>query len=132
MKKCPNCEMVVNADNECPFCYTTLTYESNVSSDKEKYVLNKYFIWYLIKQSWFSVLCLIVVVLRLIHIRNAIDYFLIFPIVFICFSLVFSFLGRKITKIVQWKYSKGYSEFRTNAIKVLTGILAVIFSFVMG
>lgn len=132
MKKCPNCEMVVNADNECPFCYTILTYESNVSSDKEKYVLNKYFIWHLIKQSWFSALCLIAVVLRLIYIRNTLDYFLIYPIVFICFSLVFSFFGRNITKSVQWKYSKGYSEFRTNAIKVLTGILAVVFSFVMG
>ena len=131
MKKCPNCKMIVDADNECPFCYTTITYEPIVNADKEKYVFNKYFIWHLIKQSWFSLLCLIVVILRFVIVKPELDYFLLFPIVFIFISLQFSFFGRKITKVMQWKYSEEYSEFRMVGIKVLTGFLAVLFSFVM-
>ena len=131
MKKCPNCKMVVDADGECPFCYTTITYEPIVNNDKEKYVFNKYFIWHLIKQSWFSMLCFIVVVLRLIFVKTEFDYFMLYPIAFISVSLVFSFLGRKITKFMQWKYSEGYSEFRTAGIKVFAGIFAVLFSFVL-
>ena len=131
MKKCPNCKMIVDADNECPFCYNTITYEEEVPSDKEKYVFNKYFVWYLIKQSWFSMLCLIIVVIRLFCIRNTLDSFVLFPIVCLCVSLIGSLFGRKITKYMQWKYAEGYSEFRTVSIKYITGVLSILFSFVM-
>ena len=131
MKKCPNCKMIVDADNECPFCYATITYEPIVNRDKEKYVFNKYFIWHLIKQCWFSMLCLIIVVIRLFCIRNTLDSFVLFPIVCLLVSLIGSLFGRKITKYMQWKYSEGYSEFRTVSIKYITGVLAILFSFVM-
>ena len=132
MKKCPDCKMIVDADNECPFCYATLTYQPTCNSDKEKYVFNKYFIWYLIKKSWFSILCLIAMVSRLIYIRDEVDYFIIYPILCICISMIYSLFGRKIAKFIQWKYSQEYSETRVILIKVAFGIVAVIFSFVMG
>ena len=131
MKKCPNCKMTVDADTECPFCYTTITNEPTCDRKKEKYILNRYFVSYLLKQSWFSMLCLIIVVIRLFCIRNSLDSFVLFPIVCLLVSLIGSLFGRKITKNMQWKYSEGYSEFRTVSIKYITGVLAILFSFVM-
>jgi hypothetical protein len=43
MKICPKCKMTVDAENECPICYNTITYEPKVAVTKEKYVYNKYF-----------------------------------------------------------------------------------------
>ena len=131
MKKCPTCKMTVNADNECPFCYTSIIYEKETLSDKEEYVWNKYFVWYLIKQSWFSLLCFIIVTIRLFYIRDALDAYVIVPTLFLLVSFIFSLFGRKITSFMYWKYSEDYSAFRTVLTKVIAGALAVLFSFVM-
>ena len=131
MKVCPNCKMTVDAENECPFCYTTITYEPISNSDNEKYVFNKYFFGYMIKQSWFSMLCLIIVILRMFFIKTQFNFFFLMPILFAVISLVFSFFQRKIIKNAQWKYSKNYSEFRVVGVKIVTGILAVLFSVII-
>ncbi len=129
MKKCPNCEMIVDADNECPFCYTTITYEPIVNADSEKYVYNEYFIWYLIKQSWFSLLCLIFVVFKILCVQMRSIPLCIFSVLLAVLSLVYSIYQRKITKYLQWKYSKEYSKFKSSEAKIMLGILAVLFSF---
>lgn len=131
MKKYPTCQMIVDADNECPFCYTTLTYEPEVFADKEKYVWNKYLVLYFVKKTWLSVLCTIVVLLKFVFTKTEFDTFLLFPIALAGFSLLLSFCGRTMTKNWEWKYSQGYSEYRTLALKVFTGLLAVVLSFVL-
>lgn len=63
MKVCPTCKMTVKDEGECRFCHTSITYEPDVNSDREQYVFNKYLLLYLLKHSWFSLFCLIIVLL---------------------------------------------------------------------
>jgi len=131
MKVCPNCKMTVDAESECPFCYTTLTYEPVSNSVNEKYVFNQYFVLYLVKQSWFSILCLIIVLIRMLCIKTEFNPFCVIPFLSVGISLLFSFFQREITKYMQWKYSEEYSSFRVAIAKIATGMLAVLFSFVI-
>ncbi len=123
--------MTVDADNACPFCDTTITYEPVTDSPGERYVFNRYLVLHLVKQSWFAVLCLLTVVIRLLVVRPAWDPFLLFPVACLGISLILSFFGRRITRAMQWKYSPDYAAFRTDALKVLLGAVAVVVSFVI-
>ena len=130
MKKCPNCKMTVDADNECPFCYTTITYEPVVFCDKENYVWNKYFVRYWVKKSWFPLLCFGIVLLRSIFINTEFPHSFLLSYLLVGTSLLLSLFERKIASRMQWKYSEGYSKFKTVGIVVLTGALAVLFAFI--
>ena len=131
MKVCPKCHMTVDAQGECPFCYTTLTYEPTVHSDKERYVLNKYLLLYLLKQSWFSLLCLIVVALKVALTQRAFTTYHLLPLLFLVVSLQFSILGRSIARDIQWKYSESYAVVWTAGVKICTGLLAVLSALIM-
>jgi len=131
MKKCPTCKMTVDADNECPFCYTTITYEPVVFCDKETHVWNKYFVRYWIKRCWFSLLCFVIVLLRWIFVKAALPYAFLLPLLLAGLSLLLSILERKVASGMQWKYSEGYSAFKAVWGKVLFGALAVLLAFVI-
>lgn len=131
MKKCPVCQMTVDAESECPFCQTTLTYEPTKESDKEKLKFNKYLIYYLLKHSWYSLACLITVIVRLIVTKPKIDiYFFLILFFTVCSSMI-SLFERKLAKYVQWKYSEKYSVYVVYTTKLLLGLIAVVFSFIM-
>ena len=66
MKICPRCKMRIDAEYECPMCHATITYEPEVCEKKEKYIFNKYLLSHLIKNSWYSILCFIIVLIRLV------------------------------------------------------------------
>lgn len=131
MKKCPNCKMTVDADLECPFCYTTLTYEPQCKEATEKYVFNKFFVWYMIKQCWFSVLCAITVAINLIAAKTPFNMLYVVIIILTLVSVLYAIFWRKISQLVQWKYSKDFSYFHTEGVSVTTGLVAVILSFVV-
>lgn len=126
MKKCPICEMIVDAEYECPICYTTITYESDVESDREKYVCNKYFILYLIRKGWFSILCLIFVVFRIFSVQTHSIPCCILSLFCAILSLVESIFERQLAKYIQWKYSEEYSEYKALEVRIVSGIIAVL------
>ena len=131
VKVCPTCKMTVKDEGECRFCHTSITYEPDVYSDREHYIFNKYLLLYLLKRHWFSLLCLITVLLRLIYTKPAFnaDFFLI--LFFICGSVVTSFLQEKIILRIQWKYSERYATLIVTSGKYLSGTIGVLFSFIM-
>ena len=134
MKICPTCKMTVDAENECPICYTTITYEPKVSADKEKYVYNKYFFWHVIKNSWFSVACFIIVALRLISKHQfSPQYLLCYVGIFILLliSVLISVFQRRLSRFLQWKYSKDYSEYLANYSKIILCAVAVLQAFLI-
>ena len=134
MKICPTCKMTIDAENECPICHTTITYEPKVAGDKEKYVYNKYFFWHTIKNSWFSVLCFIVALIRLIAKHQFSPQYLmcyIFILALLLISLLISTFQRKFSRFLQWKYSKGYSEYVANYTKVILCAIAVLQAFLI-
>lgn len=125
MKICPICKMRIDAENECPMCHTTITYEPTVFEEKEKYRFNKHLLLHLIKNCWFAVLCLIIVLARF-FIK---PYFSVYITLLLCLSLSASLFQRKLSKYLQWKYSKDYSAYAVNYTKIVSGGLAVLLSF---
>ena len=126
MKKCPLCKMIVDAEYECPICYTTITYEPDVESDREKYVCNKYFILYLIRKGWFSILCLIFVVFRIFSVQTHSIPCCILSLFCVILCLVESIFDRHLAKYIQWKYSEEYSEYKALEARIVSGIIAVL------
>ncbi len=131
MKICPICKMTVDADNECPFCGNTITYEPAGDSKREKLKFNKYLLLYLLKHCWFSVACLITVIVRLIVKQPKMDLYFILIIFLTACSIIISLFERKLISYAQWKYSPNYAVYAVHISKLLFGIAAVVFSFVM-
>ena len=131
MKKCPICKMIVDSENECPFCQTSLAYEPTAESDREKLKFNKYILAYLLKHCWFSLTCLITIIIRLSIVKPNFDTYFFLIIFFTLCSIIISAFERKVIKYSQRKYSPEYSVYAVYTVKLLFGIIAVIFSFVM-
>lgn len=49
VKQCPNCKMTVDAYSECPICGADITKEPHTEDGVERYVINKHFFKFLIK-----------------------------------------------------------------------------------
>ncbi len=128
MKICPRCKMRLDAENECPMCHTTITYEPKVCEQKEKYIFNKYLLSHLIKNSWYSIVCFIIVLIRFV-INPHFSGKSIYITLLLCISIFASLFQRKFSKYLQWKYSKDYSEYAANYTKIVSGGLAVLLSF---
>ena len=60
MKKCNVCKCIVDEISECPICGNTITYEPPCMEDKERFVFNKYYLLYLLKNTWFAILCTVI------------------------------------------------------------------------
>lgn len=128
MKICPKCKMRIDAENECPMCHTTITYEPKVSGQKEEYIFNKYFLLHLIKNCWYSILCTIIVIIQFV-IKPYFSGHFVYITLLICISIFSSLFQRKLSKYLQWKYSKDYSEYAVNYTKIISGGLAVLCTF---
>lgn len=130
MKVCPICKSRTKSDIECPICKATITYEPIVEAKRQKYVINKYLIWYLIKKLWFSLACIAVVTFRIIY--KTFDAQIIFTIYFLAIvSFIFSLFKDTAFKYEFKNYSKKYAYYFHWSRILLLGGLAVIFSFVI-
>ena len=127
MKKCPICRMTVDADNECPFCGTSLTYEPVCDAEREHIVWNKYYLKYMAKSIWFAVLCCMVGAVKIIVARPPMSELLVTAILLALFSLFISCFQRSWVTKMKWKYSKAYLSFLIPLWKYGFGALSVIF-----
>lgn len=126
MKKCPTCQMIVDADNECPFCATTLTYEPKCEAESERLVWNKYLLIYIAKNTWFSLICCIVGLLKLLIARPQISVLLFSAGTCAIISLIASIFQRNFCKTMTWKYSEEYLPFKIGILKYLLGGISII------
>ena len=130
MKKCPTCKMTVDAKNECPICGATLTYEPFVDADKEHIILNKYYLVYLAKAVWFSLLCTIVCVIRVLIAKPQPSPLLYGMVGLLIISVLVSLFQQKVANAIRWKYmSDEYTIFKTYLWKYLFAGIAVVFAF---
>ena len=128
MKKCPTCQMTIHADNECPFCGTTLTYEPFCDTEKEHIVLNKYYLIYFAKNIWFSVICCLFGIIRLIIVKPMASELLIAAILCALFSFFISCFQRHLLQ-KKWVYREEFMEIQIRLWKYGSGLLSVIFFF---
>ena len=126
MKKCPTCQMTVNNDNECPFCGTTLTYEPFCNTEKEHILWNKYYIIYFAKNIWFSVICCLFGIIKLIITQPMTSKLLIASIVCALFSFFISCFQRQLLQ-KKWIYNEEFMEIQIRLWKYGAGLLSVIF-----
>ena len=128
MKICPVCKMTVNADSECPICHSTITYEPDVDSEKEKYVFNKHLVIYLLNKCFFSAICLLFSVITLFFINSKFHLIFLLPTIFAVISFLFSLFDRRLINYIQWKYSKEYSEVVVDWERYGSGVLSIVIS----
>ena len=118
--------MTVNADNECPFCSTTLTYEPFCDTEKEHIIRNKYYLIYLAKNIWFSVICCLIGIIKLVVTKPPISELLITAILCALFSLCISCFQRSLLQ-KSWIYKEDYMSIQIRLWKYGAGLLSVIF-----
>ena len=126
MKNCPTCQMTVDVDNECPFCGTTLTYEPDCDEIREKIVWNKYYLLYMAKNIWFSLICCLICVIKLMIARPPMSELLIAAIVCALVSLLTALFQRTLSK-GDWVYKESYISMILASWKYGLGLLAVLF-----
>lgn len=124
MKKCPKCKMTVDESVECPFCKTSLVYEPEANGEK-KYKLNKYFFLYLLKKCCFSLVCFAIVFIRFLITFPKIDMYFFLIVVMMIISMAISVEQAFFKKDVYKVYC------RALIVIILSGLLAVVFSFIM-
>ena len=67
MKKCPKCQMTIDAHSECPVCKQHLCdVEYVINCKGERYKLNKYFLPYFLKKCVFALICTAIVLAKII------------------------------------------------------------------
>lgn len=127
MKKCPTCQMIVDAENECPFCATTLTYEPMCEAKTEHLVWNKYLLIYIVKNVWFSAICCVVGLLKIIIAKPQISALLLCAGACAVISLIASISQRKFSEAMTWKYNEDYVPFKIGIWKYLLGVISILF-----
>ncbi|MBQ1195635.1 MAG: hypothetical protein IIX44_05255 [Clostridia bacterium] len=127
MKKCNICNCIVDEISECPICGNTITYEPTVTEDKEKFVWNKYYLIYLLKNTWFASICTVIGLVIAIITKPELDTTLILAIALLIASFLFGVFNRRYARAIQWKYSEKWAKNRAISAHFTTGILALVF-----
>ncbi len=130
MKKCPTCTMIVDDESVCHVCGTTLTYEEPLRDVRERRVMNRYYLAYLLKNVWFSALCILICVVRLLIVPSQPSKLLVFAGLLLIISLYSSLNSRRIQKRQQ-VYSAQYFEGLLWIRKYLCGGAAVLLCFIL-
>ena len=135
MKKCNVCNSIVDEISECPICGNTLTYAPPVMEDKEKFVFNKYYYIYLLKNTWFAVFCTIkIIIISLVNTpTSSYSLRLILPaIVLLIASLVNSFFKRWRYKRLLKIYTEPWAKQLIAYDKYFYGAIAVVLFLIAG
>lgn len=127
MKKCNVCKCIVDEISVCPICGNTLTYEPPFMEDKEKFVFNKYYLLYLLKNTWFAILCTVIGIVIAITAKPDFDITVALAIAMLVASFLFGIFRRRYARAIQWKYSEKYANIRAIGAQFTTGILAIVF-----
>ena len=128
MKKCNVCGCIVDEKSECPICGNTLTYEPDCLEYKEHIVFSKYYLIYLLKNTWFALLCTVICAAMLIVAKSLTVGHLVIGLIFLIAAYLFSIFQRKYEDLViQWCHSEAYSKRKAAAAKFATGSVAVIY-----
>ncbi len=128
MKMCPICKMTSDEENVCPFCQVTITYEPCVDSNKEKLKLNKYLFLYFLKNSWFSLLCLIGVVANIAFNLQKFNYIFVLSVCLCLFSLFISIFQRVLIKKLKKYYTEKHANYYIIISKMTIALLSLIIS----
>jgi len=126
MRKCPVCQMTVDAKNECPICAATLTYEPVCDAEREHLLWNRYRWLYIAKCTWFSFLCCLIGLLKVIIARPQFHLLFWMAAALAAVSLAVSLFQRQIFRLLTWKYSENYAAYEIAVFKYGFGSISLI------
>lgn len=138
MKQCPVCRAITEENYECHVCGTTITYEPPCFEEREKLAWNRYTALYLLRETWLSLLSVLVVAVVTIYVwpfeplaKRTLGTFLWSAVLCAAASLVLSLLDRHIVRIVnEWSFIKKYTDEyirERNAVeKILLAVGAIV------
>ena len=95
--------------------------------DKEKFVFNKYYLVYLLKNTWFASICTVIGSVIAIITKPELDTTLILAIALLIASFLFGIFSRSYARAIQWKYSEKWAKNRAYWSQFTAGILALVF-----
>jgi hypothetical protein len=127
MKKCNVCGCIVDEKSVCPICGNTITYEPPCMKDKEHFVFSKNYLLYLLKNTWFALLCTIIGSVITIITKPAFDVTLILAITMLITSFLYGIFNRRYARAIQWKYSEKLSKWHAFLSQFTAGFLALVF-----
>ena len=125
MKKCNVCGCTVDEKSECPICGNTLTYEPPCMEDKEHLVFSKYYLVYLLKYTWFAILCTVIGLVIAITSKTSLSVALILAIVMLTVSFLFGMFNRSIVRFLQNIFTERWAVFFAFRAQFITGLLAI-------
>lgn len=130
MIKCPRCGSVAEDQITCKICGHLLVHEEALpDAPREKYAVNKYLFFYLLKKLWFSLLCLAGIGVLGILSKTHGKYFT-YAILAGLYSLLIAYFPEKVIQLMSWKYSEDYAVTRIKISIYLGGIAGVLLALV--
>lgn len=126
MKKCPTCQMTVDEENECPFCDSNLVYEPTVPNEKEHLIFNRYYLAYILKNSWFSLACILIGIIKVVLTRPAFSWLLFLAFFLALVSLSASVFQRRLANKLKKIFSEDYIPFEIGFEKYILGAVALV------
>ncbi len=142
MKQCPLCHAITEENYECHVCGTTITYEPPCFAEREKLAWNRYTAQYLLRETWLSLLSILVVAGVTVYVwppesllRPSLNVFLGAAILCAAASLVLSLLDRHIVRWVdEWSFTKKYTDeyirARNAVKKILLAVAAIVLALI--
>ena len=130
MKKCPLCEMVVDAYNECPVCGADITGESFAESEIEHYRINRWFFLYLIKRHKFLLICTLFVLLLILTSLTTFDKYSFLSLLLTVCMWVEVLYKNLVFKLFGSIYSEGFLEITHAFSRYAYGIFGIVFAFI--
>ncbi|MBQ8497706.1 MAG: hypothetical protein IJ489_09675 [Clostridia bacterium] len=126
MKHCPTCKMTVDEENECPFCSSNLTYEPTVSEEKEHIIWNRYYFAYIFKNSWFSLSCILIGMVKIILTRPPLSVLFLLAVLFALVSLSASIFQRRLANKLKKIFNEDYIPLEIGFEKYIIGAVALV------
>ena len=125
MKRCPKCGNLVADRYRCRICGQLLAEIKNEEAQAEQIRFNRFYIKYLLKHSWFSLLSLAVSVAACILARTA-DLYAFTAIGLCAISVVTCIREPKLTARLCRKYSRDYASFQLGIVRYLSAALGLM------
>ena len=100
--------------------------------DRERFVFNKYYYIYLIKCTWFSILCTVASAVICIIMKPTAPAFLVPAVFSLILSLITAFFKRKLYPHLIYKYNEQYAKGFIDYIKYFLGVTSVILFILAG
>ncbi len=125
MKQCPKCRSIVDDNDICPICKTSLIYEPSAHTDEEQIVFSRYYAVYLLKTLWFSVLCFLLCVIRVIGWHAELGAFCMPILLFSVLSFVLGATRRRAPTFTGAFYTKEGYRFLMVLFQYLSAGMAV-------